>query len=842
MKKLDAMAAEANAPDDEYLDGDYIPASCQQGCPLGTDIPSYVGLIAQEKLDAAFEVISASNPFPATCGRVCAKPCETQCRRGESDGPIAIRNLKRFVTEQVGLDYRHEPFPVTGSKTVAIVGAGPTGLTAAQDLSEAGYEVHIYEKSNILGGMMVQGIPPFRLPRRFIEADINRILNRCPGIRVHLNSALGERINLRELKDKHDAVLLALGLWRDRKLNVPGEKEGLEGLFGIDFLVDISRGGTIGLKGNVVVVGGGNVAMDAARTALRSGAASVELFCLEARNEMPAWKHEIEEAIEEGIAVNPSWGPKEILSENGKVTGIEFMRCTSVFDSEGRFSPVFDAGTVLRRDATAVLSCIGLGLENRELEEAGLIDRGRIKADFETMRTDDPRVFAAGDGAFGPSAIVYAIHHGHRAAHYIRAFLEGVEDPAPYAVSYSTRGIEVVQDARWEQLEREEHKRCETTGNPLFNECDLTYDLGTARRQAIRCLRCDAETGTADYSRRTREHIRSMARTGPGDTKRMRELLQARLRPRKNPFPAGRPASLDDVVFLPAALTRLVIDPYREACSTTTQLGKSLTLKQPYLFTGFEDAPEQVREALSGALESSGCAYIGPRPLGKGSKASWLQLLKPGREAPSTEASGLVYVADRQFQPFSATRLHPGQLLGICATSEALPAVIPYSLANGFDLVLLDGTADAGGSWSELGGAPDFSIMSDAIGILRDLNREEDVDLIYFGGLRSGTDAAKVLARNCKAGVFGVAMAIAMGGAIVEGTIDFPPGVAAEDFRLSAENWIKGNAQETAIIARCTGKTNVHNLEPEDMRSITLTGARAMDVPLASGHAPREYF
>lgn len=842
MKKPDVPAAEAKGPGDEYLDFDYIPAPCQQGCPLGTDIPSYVGLIAQEKFDAAFEVISASNPFPTICGRVCAKPCETQCRRGESDGPITIRNLKRFVTEQVGLDYRNEPFPITKSKTIAIVGAGPTGLTAAQDLSEAGYVVHIYEKSNTLGGMMAQGIPPFRLPRRFIEADISRILSRCPGIEVHLNSALGDQISLQDLKDRHDAVLLTLGLWRDRKLNVPGEKDGIEGLFGIGFLTDISKGKTIKLEGNVIVVGGGNVAIDVARTALRSGAAKVELFCLEARDEMPAWKHEIEEAIEEGIEINPSWGPRQIFSENGKVTGIEFMRCTSVFDSEGRFSPEYDPKILLKKDATAILVSIGLGLENSELESAGLLERGRVRADFATMGTDDPKVFAAGDGAFGPSAIVYAIHHGHRAAHYMKAYLEGVEDPEPYRVGYSSRKIELIQDARWEQLGREDQARCPSGGSPLHDECDLTYDLETARRQAIRCLRCDAETGMADYSRRSREHIQGMARTKPGDTKRMRELLQARLMPRKNPFPAGRPANLDDVVFLPAALTRLVIDPYREACSTATQLGQSLTLKQPYLFMGFDDAPEDLREALSIALESSGCAYIGSRPLREGSKVPWLQLIVPGEGKPSSEAAGLIYVAGREFRPITAGRLHPGQLMCICATSETLPAVIPYALENGFDLVLLDGTADAAAPWSELNGAPDFSIMQHAIRILRDLNREEDIDLIYFGGLRSGTDVAKLLARNCKAGVFGVAMGIAMGGVIGEGTLDFPGCISVGDRCRLAENWIKGTLQETAIIARCTGKTNVHNLEPEDMRAITLTGAESMDIPLASGRAPRDYF
>lgn len=842
MNSLDVRAADPVEPYDEYLDSDFTPAPCQQGCPLGTDIPSYVGFIAQDRVEDAFEVISEHNPFPATCGRVCAKPCETQCRRGESDGPITIRNLKRFVVEQVGLKYRDKPFPVTKSKTVAIVGGGPTGLTAAKDLAEAGYEVHIYEKSDRLGGMMAKGIPAFRLPDGFVKADIGRILNNCTGIKVSLNCGLGLEISLRELKDKHDAVLLAPGLWRDRKLDVPGEKDELAGLRGIDFLIDLNQGQSLKLEGDVIVVGGGNVAIDAARTALRAGASKVDLFCLESMSEMPAWKHEIEEAVQEGVRINPSWGPKEIFSENGRVTGIEFMRCTSVFDSQGRFNPEYDLKTLLKRHADAILVNIGLQLENRELETAGLLERGKVKADFETMRTSDPVVFAAGDGAFGPSAIVYAVHHGHRAAHYIKAHLEGINSPEPYKVHYASRKVSVIQDARWETLAREDQPRAPSTGSPLLDEYDLTYDREIAMRQAVRCLRCDAETGTADYSRRTRDHIHSMARTEPSDGDRLRTILQARLKPRQNPFPPGRPANLDDIVFLPAALTRLVIDPYREACSTITPLGRSLTLKLPYLFTGFDDAPETVREALSLALESSGCACVGFRPLGRNSRAPWLQLIGPGNDTPSPEASGLIYVMGHQFEPFPTARLNPDQLLGLCSSARLLPEAIPYALEKGFDLLFLDGTLGMGKPGAEFETVPDFSIMRDAIRILRALNREEDIDLAYFGGLRSGTDVAKVLARNCKAGVFGAAMGMAMGGEIRNRALEFPDTASVDERRLRAENWIKATVQETAIIARCTGKTNVHNLEPEDMRSITLTGADAMDIPLASGRAPRDYF
>jgi len=834
---------------DEHNDSDYIPAPCQRGCPVGTDIPSYVGLVAQGLFNEAFEVIRANNPFGAVCGRVCAMPCESQCRRGESDGAVTIRNLKRFVTDKVEDGAYPAPVPVSRSKTIGIAGGGPAGLTAAQDLAEAGYEVHIYEKSNSLGGMMTHGIPLYRLPRPLIERDIDRILKHCPGIIPHLNCALGEQVSLDELKAKHDAVLLTIGLWRDRRLGVPGDTPGLKGLHGISFLTDFNGGKPVALEGNVVVVGGGNVAIDVARTALRAGAAQVDLYCLESRDEMPAWDHELQEALAEGVKIHPSRGPKNIRHEGGSVTGIDFMRCASVFDTQGRFNPTYDPKVTQSVEAKTVILAIGLSAQNPELEQLDLLERGRIKADFETMRTSDPKVFAAGDGAFGPSAIVYAIHHGHRAAYYINAFLEGLEAPEPYRVPRSTHRVPMIQDPRWETLAREE----QISGGveSLTGECQATYDWDTAHKQAVRCLRCDTETGTSDYSRRTREHIHAMARTAPGDIATLQELLKARLKPRENPFPAGRPAQLDDLVFLPAALTRLVIDPYREHCSTSTPIGSSVVLKLPYIFSGFDEAPDEVRKALAAALKAAGCACLGFRAPEDGTAGAasvaeeripWLQLIVPGRDEPDAAANALVYVMGRQFHPVSAARAHEGQLLGLSVAAEALPAAIPYALENGFDLLLLDGTPGIELPWAELGGAPDLTVIRDALKILRDLNREEEIDLLYFGGLRSGTDVAKLLAANCKAGVFGVAMGIAMGGIMGKGLMTFGNGLSLNERRQAAENWIKATVQETAIIARCTGKTNVHNLEPEDMRTITLATAEAVGIPLASGRRPRDYF
>jgi hypothetical protein len=502
-------------------------------------------------------------------------------------------------------------------------------------------------------------------------------------------------------------------------------------------------------------------------------------------------------------------------------------------------------------EAKTVLLAIGLSAQNPELERLGILERGRVNADFETMQTRDPKVFAAGDGAFGASAIVYAIHHGHRAAHYINAFLEGQQDPEPYHISWNTRRVPLIQDPRWDTLVREEQifDGVQSSGA----ECQTTYDWDTAKRQAVRCLRCDTETGMSDYSRRTREHIHAMARIEPGDLPRLSEILKARLKPRDNPFPPERPAQFDDLVFLPAALTRLVIDPYREHCSMATPIGRSLTLKQPYIFTGFDEAPDTVRKALAAALGAAGCGYLGfraPEEDGAARAAStpetervpWLQLVVPGRDEPRSDADGLVYVMGKRCRPTNAERAHKDQVLGLSVSAAAICEAIPYALENGFDLLLLDGTPGVELHWAELCGAPDLSVIRDALRTLRKLDREEEIDLVYFGGLRSGTDVAKVLAANCKAGVFGAAMGIAMGGTIENDRIAFENGLSSEERCQAALNWIKGTAQETAIIARCTGKTNVHNLEPEDMRTITLATADATDIPLASGRPPRDYF
>ncbi len=373
------------------------------------------------------------------------------------------------------------------------------------------------------------------------------------------------------------------------------------------------------------------------------------------------------------------------------------------------------------------------------------------------------------------------------------------------------------------------------------------------RSRAASDIRSRTETGTANFSKRDRRLIQAMAKADPEEFPAQREILSGFLVPRENPFPETRPAHLDDVVFLSAALTRLVIDPYREACSTKTRIsryigmggsdqnGPLLDLEHPFLATGFDDAPVGARQALSRALTATGCGYVGRKPLSDANHPVWLQLVGE-KDLPRPDADGLVYPIGNTFHPVKAERLHSDQLVGLAVSGPVLPEAIPYALERELDFLILDGTAGILSSSSELSIPPDLTVMRDAIRILREMNREEDIALIQFGGMRSGTDVAKALAINCRAAIFGVAIALAMGGDIQKGSVAFARGRSVEELEKAAINWIKGTVQETAIIARCTGKTNVHNLEPEDMRSITLATSRAFGIPLASGQVRREGF
>jgi NADPH-dependent glutamate synthase beta subunit-like oxidoreductase len=810
----------------------YVPAPCQVACPIGTDAPSYIGYIWEGKFDEAFEAITATNPFSSICGRVCDAPCEPACRRTDSDGPLQIRNLKRFVMDKLGASWEPKPSAVTRSESIAIVGAGPAGLTAAQQLADAGFSVHVYEMTDRLGGMMIWGIPAFRLPVGIIAEDVERLKKRCPGIQIHLNHALGREITLDSLKQEHDAVLLTIGAWWGKDMGIPGEEDERV-VDGVGFLRRVNDGERPELPETVVVIGGGDVAMDACRAALRlPGCKNVKVVYRRGPDEIPARKVELDGAIEEGIEF--IYNTQQVSIEASE-SGLG-LRCVKTEpgepDEDGRRRPVVVAGSEHTIDCGMVIAAVGQQSECDDIAKNNLMAKDRVRTDWNSMRTDDPKVFAAGDGAFGGSTLVMAMHHGQRAAYYIKAFLEGHENPLAYRTPYRTRQVPVAQDIKWEKFPPQHPQFFGVGKNPIeFPEIESTYDWETARAEASRCYRCDAETGSADYSVQHREDIFSMARTNPLDHGKLRGMLKKRLRMRQNPFPEQRAATLDDLVFLPANLSRLVIDPYREACNVASVLAGKLSLSHPFMLTGFDSAPDEVRKSVAtGAVEADAC-YIGRDPLGENVK--WLQLIGSNTSTQAeAAAAGVVYMVDGT-EPVAVSRAHAEQIVGLGVSSIAnLKSAINQALDEKLDFMLIDGSGDLGGNWAELNGAPNLDILRDTIAILRGLRREEEFELIYFGGVRSGTDAAKLIGLGANALVLGAAVGLAVGGVMTDEGLQFDPDYNDEDRTTAVINIIKASIGEASMMARCIGKTNLHNVEPEDLKAVTIATAAESGIPM----------
>ncbi len=818
---------------DDTDDVHYVPAPCQIACPVGTDAPSYIGYIWEGKFEQAFEAITATNPFSSICGRVCDAPCEPACRRTDSDGPLQIRNLKRFVMDEVGHRYDAPPVPVTRTQTVGVVGSGPAGLTAAHELSVAGFEVHVYEMTDRLGGMMIWGIPAFRLPPGIIQEDIDRLTKRAPGLKIHLNTALGREVTLDDLKERHDAVVLAIGSWWGKKMGIPGEDDSRV-IDGVQFLRDVNEGARPEMPETVVVVGGGDVAMDACRVAKRlPGCKHVKVIYRRGPAEIPARKIELEGAIEEGIEFIYHTQQVAIAKDGNQLA----LRCVKTMlgdpDESGRRSPVNVEESEHDIACGMVIASVGQQGLCDDLDKRGMMLSDRVRTSWDTMRTDDPKVFAAGDGAFGGSTIVMAMNHGQRVAYYVKAFLEGREEPLPYKTPHRTRRVPVAQDLSWELLPIQHPDFLGLGENPVaFPEIETTYGWEDAKKEAARCYRCDAETGSADYAVRHREDIFVMARTNPMDQARLREMLGKRVTPRPDPFPEERPGVLDDLVFLPANLSRLVIDPYREACRVDTAVG-GLGLASPFVVTGFDNAPEQVAQAVGRGLAAQDATYLGVKPIAD--DVRWLQLVIPDQLAPSRDAAGLVYALGHSFSPVAPTRLRDDQIVGLAVSSPAiLEQTISHALDQGFDMLLLDGSAGLGAPWAELAGAPDLAILRDAVAILRRMGREEEIDLVYFGGVRSGTDGAKVISLGAVAIVLGVVAGLAAGGTITAShELTFSADRSDEDRADATANLLKASVAEASMMARCTGKTNLQNVEPEDLRALTIGASEASGIPLA---------
>ncbi len=400
---------------------------CKTNCPAHIAVQGYVKLASQGRYREALELIKQENPFPAVCGRICPRKCETDCTRGDIDDPVAIDEIKKFIADQdLNIDHRYVPKRRHEyGKKIAVVGAGPSGLSCAYYLAIDGYNVTVFEKEEVLGGMLTLGIPAFRLEKEVINAEIN-ILKEL-GVEFKTGVEVGKDVGLNELRNQgFKAFYIAIGACTGRKLGIEGENSE-NVITGIDFMRDVNLGKELKLEGNVIVIGGGNVAIDVARTATRIGDIQVKMYCLESREQMPALPEEIEEALSESIGVNNSWGPKRVIVENGRATGVEFKKCVSVFDENGRFNPSYDENNTVIVKADTILLSIGQGMDWGELLADSKIELNRnntIKADSVTLQTGEPDVFAGGDALTGPKFAIDAIALGKEGAISIHRYVQ----------------------------------------------------------------------------------------------------------------------------------------------------------------------------------------------------------------------------------------------------------------------------------------------------------------------------------------------------------------------------------------------------------------------------------
>ncbi len=470
-------------------------AACQHTCPVGLDVPGYISLIKEGRFAEAYALIKQRNPFPSICGRVCNHPCESKCRRAQIDEPMAIRDLKRFAADyayQLGIEYVPEVTQVR-SERVAVIGAGPAGLSAAWDLAQDGYPVTVFEALPVAGGMLAVGIPEYRLPKEVLKREVESV--KRLGVEIKLNTRVDDPDAL--FREGYKAIFLATGAHKGEKMGIPGEE--LEGVYeGIEFLRKVNLGEDIKVGKKVAVVGGGNSAVDAARVALRKGAKEVHILYRREKRDMPAIEDEIVAAAQEGIHIDVLAAPTRVLGQGGKVSGVECVRMElGEFDRSGRRTPNPIKSSAYTLEVDTVIEAIG------QRPEAGFGLKtgpgGTISAAKRTLATERPGVFTGGDAARGPQTVIEAIADGQRAASSIKRYLDGkalspvVERNHHHPIAVSTKAPAEEDTKEKARVRAPEIGVAERKSS--FKEVALQYTPEQAREEASRCLRCDLEGG-----------------------------------------------------------------------------------------------------------------------------------------------------------------------------------------------------------------------------------------------------------------------------------------------------------------------------------------------------------
>lgn len=478
-------------------------APCKTACPAHIAIQGYLKMAAQGKYTDALALIKKENPFPAVCGRICNRRCEDACTRGTIDEAVAIDEVKRFIAEQdLKAETRYIPKKVVPSlkgefsEKIAIIGGGPAGLSCAFYLAEKGYKPTVFEKNQKAGGMLVYGIPSFKLEKDVVQAEIDIIKEM--GVEIRTGVEVGRDITLDELRAQgYQAFYIAIGCQGGRLPGIPGQNaDGV--MTAVDFLRAAGEDNTYAVSGKTVVVGGGNVAIDVARTSMRCGADGVSMYCLESREMMPASEEEIQEAEEEKVSIHCGWGPKEILTENGKVKGIVFKKCVSVKDPDGRFNPRYDESETMTVECDHVFMSVGQSILWGDLLKNEKVELGRgngAVADAVTYQTAQPDVFVGGDVYTGPKFAIDAIAAGKEGAVSIHRF---VQPHSSLTIGRNRRQF-VELDKQDVLVEEYDNSSRQTPGydknidrKTSFREARQSFTEEQVKKETARCLGCGA--------------------------------------------------------------------------------------------------------------------------------------------------------------------------------------------------------------------------------------------------------------------------------------------------------------------------------------------------------------